>query len=110
MSVDQVGAREVFDVAMEKIRLEKISPYLGADGRVLQEAQVKIDMLACSIQSEGQRSPIEVAVDEDDSFFVMNGELRVRAIEQLALASIKAFRPMYERKSGELIPITSRKA
>ncbi|WP_304350828.1 ParB/Srx family N-terminal domain-containing protein [Comamonas testosteroni] len=106
MTVNQVGTREAFDVEMEKIRLGKISPYLGADGSVLQEAQVKIDMLARSIQSEGQRSPIEVAVDEDGSYFVLDGELRVRAIEQLALASIKAFSSMHERKSGELIPIT----
>ena len=106
MPVDQVGTREAFDVAMEKIRLGRNSPYLGADGRRLQEAQVKIDMLARSIQREGQRSPIEVAIDEDGSYFVMDGELRVRAIEQLALASIKAFSPMYQRESGELIPIT----
>lgn len=105
MPIEQAGARETFDLAIEKIRLRENSPYVGADGRVLQEAQEKIDMLASSIKHDGQRTPIEIAVAEDGSFFVIDGELRVRAIEQLASSSIKAFRPMYERKDGEILPI-----
>lgn len=105
MPVVQIGAREAFDVPLEKIRLGDSSPYLGVDGRVLEKAQENIDMLACSIENEGQRDPIEIAVDEDGSFFVMEGELRVRAMAQLVLPSIKAFRPLYERKNGEFVRI-----
>lgn len=105
MANEQLSSRASFDVAIDKVRCRTNSPYLAADGSLLPEAKERIDMLTHSIQRDGQTNPVEVALDEDGTFVLLEGERRFRAITQLGLKTIKAYSPIYERKSGEVLPI-----
>ncbi|WP_043003093.1 ParB N-terminal domain-containing protein [Comamonas testosteroni] len=104
-AIQQNQKRKVIDVSVDQIQFNHESPRLviGSDGVILAKVEECIAALALSIQKDGQDAPIELAVNSDGSYFLLDGELRTRAVMRLKQPTIKAYEPRFKREKNKLL-------